>query len=485
MTNYLFESTLIIILSYLVYKFILKGEKSFQFNRFYLISCLLLSLFIPLIEFNNPTISNLIEPLSVKEASNDIQNQYVMEGESTHSIKAEDSFESYFFYFYLLGLSIMKLRFLKNIFHLFLLIKRNEKANHDMKVVLLNTPTPTFSFFNYLFIDQSTDLNTTISKNEIEHEKIHSKEWHSLDILLVELCLIGFWFNPFLWLYRKEISENHEYIADHAITNNISDIQTYSNQMIHSAQKVPFNILGSGFSFIHLKNRINMLHRKKSKPFKVITKLFSAVLLISAVCFISSFQPSSSSEPFVVIIDAGHGGEDHGVSYDNLNEKDINLRISEILKELNVNSDIQLTFLRENDETISLQDRLEWVNKQNAAFYLSLHTNYAPTHQSKKGMEAYFTNQPIHKNDSSKKYLPIIQFAMGLANNLDTEVKIKQASFYMLKGINCPGVLLEMGFLSNSEDRQLLSAANSQEKLATGIYNAIIEVKNNMNVQKD
>ena len=106
-------------------------------------------------------------------------------------------------------------RFLRNLSSLLKLISKNRILKNDLNIVLIKEDISPFSFFKYLFLNRSKYDKGLISKEILAHESIHGKQMHSLDILFIEVCLILFWFNPILWLYKNEISENQKNVFLH------------------------------------------------------------------------------------------------------------------------------------------------------------------------------------------------------------------------------------------------------------------------------
>src|SRR5690606_69343 len=127
------------------------------------------------------------------------------------------------------------------------------KKIEGFKIISLDGEQQVSSFFNYIFIN-SSDLKSKGHRESIMlHEGVHSKQLHSLDILLVEFLSCAFWFNPFVWLYKKQIRENHEFIADDKVIQSGIDIEDYSHAIIYSGKRSEGLPLSSGINFIHIK----------------------------------------------------------------------------------------------------------------------------------------------------------------------------------------------------------------------------------------
>ncbi|UJH91592.1 N-acetylmuramoyl-L-alanine amidase [Antarcticibacterium sp. 1MA-6-2] len=296
-------------------------------------------------------------------------------------------------------------------------------------------------------------------------EDAHRRQLHSFDILLIEVFNCFFWFNPFVWLYKKEILENHEYLADHSAIESGLNQEQYSLDIIRNGHKSPQKFI-SGFSFIQTKNRLHMLHKKRSSFLEKSLRIGIVSVLFAVVFAVSSF--TTGTAPFVVVVDSGHGGKDPG----NLNEKDINFQISQQLKELSSDNDIKIILIKEEDNFLTLQERTEFVNSQGADFFLSLHCSAAPT-KDPRGISLFYSPQS-NLHEKSFNYTSVL--ASHLVETTG-KAEIKTANFYILKKSNLPSVLVEMGFLTNPKDREMLEDPGQQKKLAQNIYEGLRKIK--------
>ena len=170
-------------------------------------------------------------------------------------------------------------------------------------------------------------------------------------------------------------------------------------------------------------------------------KRVAIISFIASVLFCLSFIPKAKK---VIVIDVGHGGIDRGSIHGELSEKDIVLEIAQKVQELNSSGKLDIILTREIDHFVELEERVNFANRQTPSFFLSLHTNYA----AKDTIEREYPNQ-IQKR------------------------QITTANFHVLKKSNCPSALLELGFLSNENDRNYLLSEAGQWEIAEAIYNAV------------
>jgi len=172
-----------------------------------------------------------------------------------------------------------------------------------------------------------------------------------------------------------------------------------------------------------------------------------------------------------IIIDPGHGGSDPGAIYSNILEKDLNLQVSLKISKLLKESGYDVILLRENDTTISLDDRVNMVknllrdnnNKNNKIIYISIHAN-AATSPDVKGIEI------LYANDFS---FPMAKLFSEILSKYFFVRSLKMGKFYVLSRIPIPGIIIEMGFLSNDEERKILISDEFQNKFIESIKEAI------------
>ncbi|WP_052172577.1 N-acetylmuramoyl-L-alanine amidase [Psychroserpens jangbogonensis] len=466
MINYIFYTIVSLGSAYLVYYFFLKKQKTFQFNRFFLLGSLLLCLLAPVMEINMFDAVPSITEISLESSQEAVFPLEVMKGVTVTEIqKPNHTLYNILWYLYL-GITVcFLLRFIKNLFGIIKLTKQSHIRIGNLKLVETNDYKNASSFFNYLFVNSESLKDKQYSEPMIQHELVHCNHLHTIDVVLIELLLCVFWFNPLMWLYKKAIVQNHEFIADTYTVETGIDIEDYSQIIInsgHMEHRVP---LTSGFNFIQIKNRIIMLHQSKSSILKRTLKISTALILFSGIFVLSSFK--NSNEQIVVVIDAGHGGHDPG----NLNEKDIVLNISNVLAELS-DENVKIITLRDEDKFLSLKDRVKFINAQNADLMLSLHCNSAKNPDA-SGVEAFYYD----KNEFDKQSLDFGQILVKNQLQLfSSRGKVKKASFYMLKNVNCPAVILELGFLSNEKDNAILTNEVHQKSIAKSIHESLLKI---------
>ena len=131
----------------------------------------------------------------------------------------------------------------------------------------------------------------------IAHERMHAFQLHSLDLILIEVLVILFWFNPFIYWYRKSIREIHEYLADQAVVENGHDQIDYQKLLLSQISDNRFIGLTSRFSYSLSKNRLKMLSMIKSKNTAKIKIALAIPLAIGAIFFfVNSIEGAKASK---------------------------------------------------------------------------------------------------------------------------------------------------------------------------------------------
>lgn len=133
------------------------------------------------------------------------------------------------------------------------------------RVRLLDRPGGPFSFFWLIFLHPSGYTDKEIQEILV-HEQTHVGQWHSLDVLLSEWLCIVCWINPFAWLLKREVRHNLEYLADHRVLEAGYDSKSYQYHLLGLAHAFPVPVgLYTNFHILHLKNRIRMMNKKRSR----------------------------------------------------------------------------------------------------------------------------------------------------------------------------------------------------------------------------
>jgi N-acetylmuramoyl-L-alanine amidase len=191
-------------------------------------------------------------------------------------------------------------------------------------------------------------------------------------------------------------------------------------------------------------------------------KLLTALGIIS-IFLLVAFKPLSEKK--IIVIDAGHGGKDHGASVGEVLEKDIVEKIANRIKALNKDENVEIVLLREEDNFLELKERVEKINALKPSLVISLHANITKN-ETVNGVEAFVSKENQFYDQSYKH-------AEGLINEVSndnlTKRGVKDASLFLLKNSICPAVNLGVGFLSNPKEKEYLSSEKGQNEIATSV----------------
>lgn len=189
---------------------------------------------------------------------------------------------------------------------------------------------------------------------------------------------------------------------------------------------------------------------------------FCAIPLLAMVISLPSTPKKT------VVIDVSHGGKDHGSEIEMVSEKEIALQIGTKIKEISEKDDVEIILTRDFDQFLSLQERVDFINGLNPDAVISLHANFS-NQQERHGSEFFINGDNIFAEQSNR-----LAENIAIALNIDEEnKKVKSERFFLLKNISCPATLIELGYLSNSEDLELLVTTEGQQTFAEAIYEAI------------
>ena len=133
-----------------------------------------------------------------------------------------------------------------------------------VRIHLLKKETGPFSFFHWIFIHPQSHTESEISEI-ITHEETHARQYHSIDVLISEVMCIFCWFNPFIWLMKREVRGNLEYMADHRVLETGHDSKSYQYHLLGLAHHKAAANLSNSFNVLPLKNRIKMMNKRRTK----------------------------------------------------------------------------------------------------------------------------------------------------------------------------------------------------------------------------
>ncbi len=202
-------------------------------------------------------------------------------------------------------------------------------------------------------------------------------------------------------------------------------------------------------------------------------KPIQLLIAIAAVVSFAFVSPEANVRPTIVVIDAGHGGEDFGAVHQEHVEKAITETIAGKIKAMNQNADVVLRFTRSGDEKLDLAARTAMINQMRPDLVLSLHVTANPN-ASARGLEL-FISEENKAAAKSRELAEKLKSAFENKNNLKVR-GIKTAPFHILKKSDAPAITVELGFITNPEDAKYLTDDKEQDQLAKTILEFIGEM---------
>jgi N-acetylmuramoyl-L-alanine amidase len=203
---------------------------------------------------------------------------------------------------------------------------------------------------------------------------------------------------------------------------------------------------------------------------------------------LSGSEEINKSAPMevVVVIDAGHGGNDWGTYYGSVREKNVNLNMALKLGPLLQKEGIKIIYTREKDVFVELAERAEIANRADATLFISIHNNKMPGDSKYKGTETLYSTASNDRFSTmtDKRLAQIVQDT--LVKNLGTRNNgiIYRPGLAVLRRTNMPAIITEIGYISNSSDREKLTSSSFRQKTAEALSGAVMKALNEMGARK-
>ena len=348
----------LIILFYLLYLVLLRKETFYVSNRWYLLMGLATSIILPLITFtkivwvNPTTISKIIEVLPTTD---DKTISPVSEAPIDWSLILSAAYGLITFIILLkVGIEIASF--------FYKIIRLNKQKETNYTLIYANSTENPFSFFKYIVINP-----TLFSKEEFEHilthERIHAKQWHSIDVLFSKLFCALFWINPISWMYRKAILQNLEFIADNQSLEQIESKYEYQKTLLKVVVNQQIVGITNPFYQSLIKKRIIMLHKNQShkrNSWKYAT-IFPVLVGFTLLFQIETIAQEKENSKV-----AAYAAE---VEFDNIiTSKTTDGEIKEIEKSFNEDLTLKISNIKRNEEGEIIKIMLVFSSKKNSKY---------------------------------------------------------------------------------------------------------------------
>lgn len=287
---YIFQSTLCLGIFYYLFRIFFRADTLFRTNRILLLVGVACCLLLPFMQCNITTAKPWQQPISVvrsmlipENGNGQVASGVQMETTKPivaagryNAIKEEKSIEyinrqpassiswnTILGILYILGASATLLFFSLSTWKMCKLIHQHPRRNYKKyKLIILPEKAPSFSWGNTIVLSQD-DYDQDADKILL-HEEIHLQCRHTLDLIGMEMLVIVHWFNPAAWLLMRELREIHEYEADHGVLTQGIDATQYQLLLVKKSVGTRLYSMANGLTHSKLKNRINMMLRKRT-----------------------------------------------------------------------------------------------------------------------------------------------------------------------------------------------------------------------------
>ncbi|HWB25409.1 MAG TPA: M56 family metallopeptidase [Chitinophagaceae bacterium] len=294
---YIVKANIVFLFLYGVYWLLLRKEKFFTLNRYILCGCIALSFLVPLFpstgllpgfhsKISLVPVNVIAAPSAAKAVPVTPANAITSSGGNV-TARFSFSFLQLAAVLYIVVVFIMLLRLAAKLLTIRRLLLASEKQYDDgIYYVNHNNDLPPFSFFKYAVVNMqqySPEENSQV----LLHEKVHIKQWHTMDVLLAEAACIVLWINPLIYKLRSSVKLNLEYIADENVLRNGVDRKNYQLNILNSCLTAGGYALTNLFTSSKIKLRIKMMNQKQS-PLRNLLKYAFVLPVALAAYFVTS-----------------------------------------------------------------------------------------------------------------------------------------------------------------------------------------------------
>lgn len=311
--RYIVLSTCSLSILYLFYKLLIANNTALKAHRWYLLLSLFISLLTPLnrhsfFDFTlSPAIAVFNEPVNAHiDHSTQATNSTTTNPLPVVSAKSKPvNYSAIILIVYLTITGILMLRIMRQFYLITTCYRKAQKERAGPLTLVWNTRYKnSFSFFRLIFLNRNT-INTNEQPQVIAHEQVHALQYHSIDVLLVELLAAFTWFNPFVWSYRKSVHLVHEYLADAGVLEQGIDTLHYQALLLNQVAEAELVRLPSGFSHSFINKRFFMMQKKQPRAaskYKLLLLVPVTALLLPLLSCVNE-HANNNNAPLVTSIE--------------------------------------------------------------------------------------------------------------------------------------------------------------------------------------
>ncbi len=292
--EFLFRSSIAIGLFYLIYWLFLRQSTHFKANRIFMIFALCASIFISIFPLQYDVFVDNTPSQGFLNFNGAFNSTEEIEG---FELIKENGFsiQTILFSIYLIGVAIFLIRLLVQSWKPIQIIVRNRVKLENKELIIENNifALP-FSFFNYIFINPNHHKQEELT-DIFAHENVHIRERHWIDLLIIELLTVIFWFNPFIWFFEHSIKQNHEYLADEGVLSRGQTPVRYQALLVNQLMGMQVIGLSNSLHFALGPNRLKMMTKQKTSKRKLLRLAWGIPVL--AGLLLAFAKPNYQSAP--------------------------------------------------------------------------------------------------------------------------------------------------------------------------------------------
>ena len=451
--NYLIISSICLSVFYITYLAVFRNSTHFKQMRYFLIFSMLIACILPFnrIQFDNDYITkNLIPKFSEVIGSRDIQfNNLLIKNNKvnqSNNIIPSESNKSHqvvkhaiihwgkvLTYFYIGIVILLLFRIIVTILFTVKLFFNSSKIKDGIfEIINLKEQNTHFTLFRWIFINK--EICIPDSYNQIlEHEKIHARQYHSFDVLLIELLSAVMWFNPFVWMLRKSLKLVHEFLADEGVLS--TGVNKYQCQELLINQVAESSLVGfsSSFNSSTIKKRMKIMNANREKKTRQSLWLLIPIgILLSLSISVLNSQNSviqtnnAENKPSAGAIDPAQSDSN---KIDIFFQREMKRKINKKTETLYVGQAHWATF----------DDGMKMALKKNWSLYIAFYSEV----KSENEIQMSSTDYTLSIAES-ERMTKILNSKFEKTNSLEADT-LAWAKFYMPKDTKLP-VVLKIGY---------------------------------------
>ncbi len=294
--NYIIESGISLGLLSIIYFIFLRNETFFKANRLFLLFSVIFSSILPLLHLKIYQSGGSVLSSNTGSGTQNILETVTVYRTGLSGSLADILSASHLVVFgYLTGAGIIAFLLIFRILQVIRIIMKGKVVQKTgIKFVYMEEDSSPYSFLDYLFVSKNLENNPSWEKM-LAHETEHIRQGHTVDILILELISIFQWFNPFFWMLRRIIKENHEYMADQAVLSKGVPVDLYKRVLLCQLIGNQFSI-ANNFNTSLIKSRLKMMTKMKSSKLAGLRYITGGIMVVALLLVFACDNKDNSKQ---------------------------------------------------------------------------------------------------------------------------------------------------------------------------------------------